>query len=251
MTTSGSTDFSITRDDLITDILIELGVLKGGGTADAADVTLVARRLNMYIKSLPNYGVQAYARRTSLVTNSLTEDKATYTLGESGADVTMPKPLDIVQAYVRDDEGDDYMCRIITRDEYESLYDKDTSGQPYKLYYEADAQNESSGSPFLGKVHLWPVTDASTAGWDLYIVFTRPLEDFDASTDTPDVPQAWYQALFRVMVYQMAPAFGREATDDMKALASEDFARAIGNFRETPQEPMFGWPNGPEPKWDF
>ena len=56
MTTSGSSDFSVSRDDIITEALQQLGVIGEGGTPSANQLTDMSRLLNMMIKNWSTYG---------------------------------------------------------------------------------------------------------------------------------------------------------------------------------------------------
>ena len=51
MATSGSIDFTVTRDTIITEALEQLGVLNAGDLPTAEDITTCARSLNMMIKT--------------------------------------------------------------------------------------------------------------------------------------------------------------------------------------------------------
>jgi hypothetical protein len=103
--------------------------------------------------------------------------------------------------------------RVITHQEYDVLGNKASSGRPIQVFYEP--------LNTYGVLHLFPTpssTDAS--GNTLYIVYQRPFEDFDASTDNPDFPQEWLEAL----KYQLATRLAGEYQIDLQirqALLSE------------------------------
>jgi len=87
MTTSGSVDFSVNRDEIITEALELLGVLEPGTTAQPADVTTASRTLNMMIKTWQTDGLNVFSvkrgylfldKNTSEYTLSPTGDKYTY-----------------------------------------------------------------------------------------------------------------------------------------------------------------------------
>ena len=86
MTTSGSANFSMSRDEIIIDVLEDLGVLAAGETARSEDVTTVARKLNMMVKSLMKPGVHLWG--LSEATLFLSVGTATYSLGATGAHCT-------------------------------------------------------------------------------------------------------------------------------------------------------------------
>ena len=54
MATSGSADYNVTRDDIITEALELIGVLGEGESPNAAQLTSSARTLNIMVKSWQN-----------------------------------------------------------------------------------------------------------------------------------------------------------------------------------------------------
>jgi hypothetical protein len=63
MATSGSTDFDLTRDDIITEALELLGVLPEGATPTADQLTSSARTLNQMIKAWQSKGTQLFVNQ--------------------------------------------------------------------------------------------------------------------------------------------------------------------------------------------
>jgi hypothetical protein len=61
MATSGSIDFAVNRDSIITEALEQLGVLGEGEAASAAQLTNVSRTLNMMIKAWQADGLNLFA----------------------------------------------------------------------------------------------------------------------------------------------------------------------------------------------
>lgn len=79
MATSGSIDFNLTLEDIITDSLELLGVLGEGETPNADQITSAQRTLNMMLKHWQTRGTQLWVVQTLWV--FLEEDKITYDLG--------------------------------------------------------------------------------------------------------------------------------------------------------------------------
>ena len=210
MSTSGSTNFSITRDQLIAGALRLCGVLAEGETATTDQVTNASEALNMLVKRLEADGMPLWAIKQSTV--AMTADTNVYNIGV-GQTVNTPKPLKVIQAFIRDSSNNDTPMRIVTRQEYNVLGNKASSGRPIQIFYEPLGD--------YGVLHLFPTpssTDAS--GNTLYIVYQRPFEDFDASTDNPDFPQEWYE----VLKYQLAARMAGEYQIDLQirqAIGSE------------------------------
>lgn len=80
MSTSGSIDFTVSRDDIIEEALkIHLGVLGEGQAPSASQLSDLSRTLNMLVKSLQVRNIDIWA--VDHVTLFLEEDKIEYTTG--------------------------------------------------------------------------------------------------------------------------------------------------------------------------
>lgn len=87
MATSGSVDFTVTADDIITDALKVTNVLKIGQTASTDQITDGLHLLNLLVKAWQTDGLQLWARDRA--TLFLEKDKNTYNLGPSGDNATL------------------------------------------------------------------------------------------------------------------------------------------------------------------
>jgi hypothetical protein len=188
MATSGSTDFSIDRDGLINGALRIIGVLDPeAGSATATQITNGAETLNMIIKTMAADGMPLWAIKKKTIT--LVADQANYTV----TGLSIPRPLKIVAAYRSDITGTDEVdtpMEIITRDEYIQLGNKATNGPPILLYYDPQLTDA------LATVYVYPTPDSTVVtNYNIKMYYQSPFEDFDASTDTPDFPQEWYNTL--------------------------------------------------------
>ena len=82
MAVSGSSDFSVNRDELISAAFRIIGILAPGDTPLAARVTTATEALNMLIKSWQSEGIGLWLNQT--VTLFLQADDIDYSLGPSG-----------------------------------------------------------------------------------------------------------------------------------------------------------------------
>lgn len=82
MTTSGSVDFSVSRDQIITAAAAELGVIAEGETPSANLVTDFSLRLNSWVKSLMAQGAKMWALKQANLFLEIGE--STYSLGSTG-----------------------------------------------------------------------------------------------------------------------------------------------------------------------
>lgn len=83
MATSGSTDVNLTRNQIITDALMAIGVLGAEDTLAASDQTYANRVLDQMIKQWQATGIGLWAKTEA--TLFLTDGTAKYQLGGSGA----------------------------------------------------------------------------------------------------------------------------------------------------------------------
>lgn len=201
MATSGSTDFSVDRDDLIEGALRVCGVLDPeAGSASSTQLTTGAEALNMIVKSLASDGMPLWAIKKKTIT--LTASQASYTVSA----LSINRPLKIIAAYRTDTSGTDNIdtpMEIITRDEYISRSSKASTGVPLELWY--DPQLTSA----LATLYVYPTPDSTTAtNYTVSFYYQTPFEDFDASTDTPDFPQEWYNCIKWKLASELAFEYG-------------------------------------------
>ena len=211
--TSGTTTFSITRDDIIKGALRKIGVVAQGEVPTTDQVTEAAFALNTMVKAWEADGMPLWALRTTPIT--LVAGQTTYTIGNAlTCDVVTDKPLKVIQAWNRDPVSNiDIPMRIITKQEYAMLGNKTTSGKPIQIYYEPQLDQ--------GSLSLFPTpTTIDETGSVIYITYQRPFEDFNASTDVPDFPQEWYDAVVYGLAVRLAPEYGLPI-DQRRVLSQE------------------------------
>lgn len=202
MATSGSTNFSVNRNELISSGLRLIGVGIEGETLSNADTNTASEALNMILKHLMTFGLQLWLRDEH--TLSLTQDKGTYVLGESGAeDETMTRPLRILDMVRRDTSGsentDTEMTRL-TEDEWYRLPQKGTSGTPVDFYYEPTIPD--------GTLKIWPQPNSTSAS-DHQLIFSyhTPIEDMDSGADDFDMPVEWMRPVKYLLAADIAPEY--------------------------------------------
>jgi len=211
MATSSSTNFSITRDQIIHGALRLVGAVALGETPTTDQVTEASEALNMLVKAWSADGMALWAR--SEYTLPLTLSTQSYTIG-LGQTININKPLKITQAILHDTQTNvDIPMRIITRDEYLRLGNKTTTGQPIQIYY--DPQRDH------GVLYVYPPANSSAVSYkQIKFTYQRPFEDFDASTDEPDFPQEWFDALKYGLASRLAGEYGI-SMEDRKQLMQE------------------------------
>lgn len=110
----------------------------------------------------------------------------------------MPRALSIQSARLRNNSGFDKIMEIKPRNDYMNIPEKAISGSPIILAY----------SPQLTKgiVYVWPAPNQVQER--IEFTYLRQIEDFDSSSDNPDFPQEWLEAITYNLAIRMAPAYG-------------------------------------------
>ena len=204
MTTSGTAVFSTTRDNIIKRALRLLGVLPSNTNPTDDQKTDAQYALNSLVKAWMADGMPLWAIKSYTI--PLTDAINSYRIGDSEL-IDTPKPLKILQAFNRNTTSNiDIPMRILTRQEYNMLGNKSTSGNPIQLFY--DPQRN------YGDLFLFPTPTSVEASANTIIIFyQRPFEDFNADVDEPDFPQEWFDALAYGLACRLAPEYGISLQD--------------------------------------
>jgi len=192
MATSNSYNYNATRDQIITRALRIIGAIGQGETPSTEAVTEAAETLNDIVKSWAADGMQLWCVRDYTLTP--VAGTATYTVGV-GSTINAPAPSKIIQAFTRNTTtSKDTPILLITRHEYNMLGNKTQQGTPSQIFY--DVPGAIASSEIQGTVTVYIVPDTSFAADNtIRFVGVRPLQDFDASTDTLDFPSYWINAV--------------------------------------------------------
>lgn len=94
MATSGSQNFSQTRNDLINDAFQLIGVYGIGRTVSSEDITYASNALNKMVKSWATKGLHLWAKEEGVL--FITPNTASYSLGSAAGDAHATKTSDLV-----------------------------------------------------------------------------------------------------------------------------------------------------------
>lgn len=209
MSTSGITYYQIDRNEIIKAALRKLGVLAKGQTPDASDYADAAVALNMLVAEFRTVGMPLWARKT--YSFNPVEDVREYEIGV-GKTFNTPYPLHLLQAY-RQDSGNTTRINMDIIPNYNlNTYPTSSGGTPIQVSYQP-LNN-------YGKLTVWPTPDATAATSTITIVYQSPFEYFNASTDTMDFPEEWYNALVYGLAANLAPEW-TVPLEDRSALRKE------------------------------
>ena len=185
MALSGSTDFSLNRDEIIIDAFAIIGVGVDGETLTTANTNKASRALNMMIKSWVGDGMALWVRKTASIT--LVTSTQSYTVGPTG-DKVIDRPYKITQAWRQDSSNNDSPIELLAMDSYNLLSSKTNEGTPTQIFYDRTLTD--------GTIYVWPVPDATAASeYTLEIEYQKPYDDMDSAADDFEFQQEWYLAL--------------------------------------------------------
>jgi hypothetical protein len=223
MATSGSTDYSVDRDDILQQVAEKLKIIEIGGTLAAAHVTVLVAILNQFAKTVPGLKIwkTEWTQKTFSAASEVTgTDSNVYTCILSHTSAANNKPITGANyttywkqtgdtggtwvtstAYASTGDFTDSASflgiskaflkdgetstpvEIIATKEFMEISNKGDIGDPINLWY-----NKNSG-----KIHTWPQLEDT----DKVLHYLRRLriEDFDAGADNPDFPIEWVNSL--------------------------------------------------------
>jgi hypothetical protein len=100
MATSGTTTFTVTRDQIIESALRSLAVLEEGATPSATTLENSSFSLNLILKKWQSEGIKLWTVVEYVL--PLVPNQTNYTIGPSSVyDYNAPKPLRLIQCYLR------------------------------------------------------------------------------------------------------------------------------------------------------
>lgn len=219
MSTSGTTNFTVTRDQLVQSALRLLQVYGIGDTIPAEVITNASQALNIWVKALVMKGLFLWC--VEEITVPLVVGQAQYSIGPLS---NQPRPLRILDAFIRHSTGNDVSLTITSRYDYDTLGMKAAQGIPNQLYYDPQLDN--------GIVTFYNVPFDATSV--VHLVIQRQIQDFNLATDNPDFPQEAIQML----KWGLADEIGMEqgARDNVLAMIAPRAQRYMEEFAAYQQE---------------
>lgn len=197
MPISSSYDFTVTRNQLVEGALRICGVIAPGETPSTSQYTNGSEALNMLVKAWQSDGMQLWIM--SEYTLTLTNGVNSYTINE--------KMLKVTQALNRNiNTNIDIPMRIITRDEYNRLGNKTSSGNPVQVWHNPNLTTSTV------KVYPTPSTVEATNN-RIILTYQKQTSDLDASTDNPEFPAEYFDALKFGLAARLCYEYGLDSID--------------------------------------
>lgn len=181
--TSGSVDFTVTRNEIIRDALLDCNGIEENESVDTTPQSDAARRLNMFVKRInarkPIWGKVDY-------TIPLYDGNTSYTIGLGGnKNVNRPRRFDKQGRRVTTGSTNENPIEIVSRTEYMGQPNKTTTGEVTMFYYD--------GQLTLGVLYVWPTsqtisTSLSDGVADDWTVSGTATEYYYTGTDITEEP---------------------------------------------------------------
>lgn len=209
MATSGTTAFSLTVRDIVTDALDEHGILSIGDEPTAAEQDKCIRRLNGMLKS---WQMQGVIWKQETVSDAGTANTATIALDTFVRGVNGCR-------YVESASNERQMARW-ERDDYNALPNKAASGTP-TIYYVQRAED--------GLVlHVWPVP---TANFTLKLDIDRKMDTATSANETLDVPEELMETVYANLALRCCGIFGVQPNEELVVRARDLERQMLDNYR--------------------
>jgi hypothetical protein len=211
MTTSGTTDFDLSIDELVEEAFERCGMRPTSGY----HLTTARRSLNLVFLDWANRGLNLWTielQEISLVQGDRVLNLATDT-------------VNVLSAVIRDmtqTPYNDIIIQRISRNEYLDIPNKNFQARPSQYYVQR--QN-------IPQVFLYPVVPNSN--YKLVYYRIRRIQDAGAYTNTTDVNWRFLPCLVSGLAYFLSLKFAADRVGALKSMYEEDFQRAANEDRDT------------------
>jgi hypothetical protein len=185
-----------------------LGLVDGQSTLDPVILVDALESANMMLSTWATAGLIVHHVITEQF--PLVAGQEVYTIGTTGNfDTTRPNRL--IGGFIRDSNNTDTPIEIISRDRYNSLANKETSGIPRYLYYYPTFP--------LARIYVYfSPFEAYTLSLDSLKPLTALVLDADLN-----MPPEYEEAIKWNLAVRLAPDYGRTPRPDVVALANSTY----------------------------
>ena len=194
-----------TARDIITESLLDLGILAEGETPTAIQANGALKKLNAMLDSWSLDNLLIYGMTTS--TLPMVANKQVYTIGVGG-DLNIPRPNNIISCSIIDTSLPlanrvEYNIPMYSNQEWAEVYLKGlTAAFPaFAVYFDYDF-------PFI-QANMWPVPDSSQ--YSLIVYQSGILSNFNLD-DNVSLPSGYRRALVSNLSIELSPSYGAEVS---------------------------------------
>lgn len=205
MPTSGIYVTTLTFTQLLTDALVDLGVLDVDESPSANQTTIGMRKFNNLLFQLKgpktHFLPSEKGWTREVVSATPSASKAAYSIKPSGGDITAQIPTEIIAVILRKtSDSTDMLLKEITQAEYLAIPKKVAVGTPTKWFYEKRLDQ--------GTLYVDCYSSATVvAGYTFQITYRQPLEVVTSGGQTMDIPDVWNRAFEWCLAKELGPSF--------------------------------------------
>lgn len=223
MALSNSTNYTTSRDAIITRALRIVNEIGTGETPNSTRISECALVLNDIFKEWEALGMQLWKITTFPI--ALSANTGSYTIG-IGSTISVTAPTKILQCYSRNTTTNtDSPLIPITKQEYDLYNVKSVNSSITQWYY--NPPGPISGTEQQGTIYFINRPDANeAASHTVYATGVLPFMDFDSATDTPDIPSYLFNALVWALAEQLSYESGVPLSE--RAMISKQADKHLG-----------------------
>lgn len=231
MTTSATSTFELTRDQLLRRAFQLAGLLEASHSPTGNDLSMAADILGMELDALQSEGV--ILRMQERTTKALVAGTAAYALDSDVLDVAIDSS-NVAGTFVPS-SGGETLIRVISQAEYVQISNKTTQATPSLVMIERLASVTAT---------FWPVPVASGAFRYSKIRLRR---DTDTGAVTLDLAKRWQKAVAYSMAWQLVVAKSgpTDRVKMLKEIADEAKQKALASDAATGHIQMV------VPRWSY
>lgn len=194
--------------EIITDAMQDAGILASNETPNSTDGQKAFRLLNRMLDADSTEDLMVYNQVTEVF--NLTSQQ-TYTIGPGG-DFDTTRPVDVTRVYMRDTNGNDLPCQLLTYEQYADILSKPvTATIALSAWYNA-------GMP-LSEISFWPVPAATT--YRAVIWSWKVLTAFTSLSDSVVLPPGYEEYIESNLAVRCCMAFSRPVPTEIAVWANE------------------------------
>ena len=209
MTTSGTTSFNLSIDEIVEESYERIGIRSNSGY----DIKSARRSLNILFSEWSNRGIHLW--KVELNEIAMVSGQAAYAVPSNVSDV--------LEAYISSTSGtpgtttNDLTLSKIDRSAYAALPNKGTTGQPSQYYVDRQVTPE---------IYLYQTPDLSTYTYLKYYSINR-IEDVGAYTNNEDLVYRFIPGMCAGIAYYLSQKRSPERVDMLKMAYEDEMKRAL------------------------
>ena len=208
-----------TASDILTRSAKALGYLGRTEVLSAADANDSLVCFNALLDSWSNEALMSYVELQRSF--PMVAGQQQYTIG-TGGNINSTRPYDVISAYIRDNNSNDYPMQIFNQDQWDKIGLKTITSQiPDTLFYDSQYP--------LGVVNIFPIP---LVNYVVYFNSTTDQVDFTSLTQSLSLPVGYERAfVLNLALDMMSAGFPCLLVGDGLAQLRANAAEAKGNIK--------------------